>query len=280
MIKDSSNKINEILMTIILKEIIDKMVSSGGKLSQKEAIDGYSGPPQVKESEIRSAIEWGIQKNYLSRDLNSPRDSSVLSLTSEEIRNEFTNKVDLVMSIPELTELGLRRIQIRNAMIETREAFRYLFKKAKNILRISSPFFQANILEDDGIPEIKELFSEKFQSGCEIRILSREIFHRRSSEFRWLKKFSEEEGFSHLLRIYDYHLESTNRAIVSSTHSKMLIADSSLAYVGSGEFRKNSLAHNFEIGCLIQGPIVTGLCESFDLMTRYAREWGDDFKTS
>ena len=273
MTKDSSNELNEVLFTSILKKIIDQIISSGGKNTQKDIIDRYSGPPQAKESEIRATIEWGIQNNYIHRDLKKPRDISILSITGGEVEKKFSNNIDIVISIPLLTELGLGRIKTRNEMLETRDAFRRVIGSAQNVLRISSPFFQKNIIEDEGLPEIKNLFLEAFERGCEIRILSREIFLRRASEFEWLRDFAICEGYSNLLKIYDYHLESSCGGIVSSTHSKMLIADILIAYVGSGELRENSLAHNFEVVCLIQGPIVAGLCESFDLMTQYSKEW-------
>ena len=274
--KDSLGELNEILVSSILKRIVNQIEKNGGKLIQKEVIDNYSGPPEAKESEIRSTINWGIKNNYLYIELKKPRDYSMLFLGNNNIRNQFTNKVDIVLSIPKSTELGLGRIKHRNIMLETREAFIYVIESAAKVLRISSPFFQANILDDGVLPELKTLFLEAFQRGCEIRILSREIFSHRSSDFEWLKLFSKKYGYSHLLKIYDYHIETPERKVVSSTHSKMLIADASLAYVGSGELRKNSIAHNFEIGCLIHGPIVAGLCESFDLMTRYSKVWFND----
>jgi len=53
----------------------------------------------------------------------------------------------------------------------------------------------------------------------------------------------------------------------------LLIADSSSAYIGSAELRKNSIISNFEIGCYVRGPEVAGLCEVFDLMFSKGRVW-------
>lgn len=277
MTKDSTVELNEVLSLNILTKIVNQIIRDGGRITQKDAIYRYSGPPSVKESEIRATIEWAIQNNYLHRDLKKPCDLSILSMTGEEVEREFSNNVEIVISIPLLTELGLGRIKTRNKMVETRDAFRRIIRSAQNVLRISSPFFQRNIIEHKGLPEIKSLFLEAFERGCEIRLLSREIFLRRASEFEWIRDFAINQGYPNLLKIYDYHLESPDGGIVSSTHSKMAIADISIAYVGSGEFRMNSLIKNFEIGCLVQGPIVAGLCESFDLMTRYSKVWYNDY---
>lgn len=271
--KVSSIETNEIVFISILKKIVDRIVSSDERCTQKEILDNYIGPPEAKESEIRQAIEWGIRHNYLQRELKQPRDFSLLSLTGEKVHEEFCNNVEIVISIPPLAELGLERIKIRNKMIDTKEAFRQVISRAQRVLRICSPFFERNVLDRDGFPKIKELLLDAFERGCEIRILSREIFIRRSQEFNWIKDLARDREYSHLLKIYDYHLESYNGGIISSTHSKLLIADVSLAYIGSGELRKNSLVHNFEVGCLVQGPVVSGLCEAFDLMTAYSKEW-------
>ena len=278
MTKDSSNELNEVLFRSILTQLVNRIINNGERITQGNAIIGYSGSPSAKESEIRASIEWGIEMGYLHRDLKSPRNESLLSLTGEEVEKEFSNEVDIVISIPLLTELGLGRIKTRNEMLETRETFRRVIRNAQNILRISSPFFQKSIREKEGLPEIENLFLEAFERGCEIRILSRELFLCRSSEVEWLKNFAINKGYPNLLKIYDYHFEAKHgHRVISSTHSKMLISDVSMAYVGSGELRKNSLAHNFEIGCLVRGPIVAGLCEAFDLMTRYAKErYNDD----
>ena len=276
MSKDSIVEFNEVLSQSILKKIVKQIIRDGGRITQKDAIDSYSGPPSVKESEIRATIEWSIKNNYLHRDLKNPKDLSILSMSGEYVERELSNNVEIVISIPLLTELGLGRIKTRNKMIETRDAFRHIIRSAQKVLRISSPFFQKNIIEHNGLPEIKSLFLEAFERGCEIRLLSREIFLHRGSEIEWIRDFAIKQGYPTFLKIYDYHLESPDGSIISSTHSKMAIADNLMAYIGSGEFRKNSLIKNFEIGCLVQGPIVAGLCESFDLMTRYSKEWYND----
>jgi phosphatidylserine/phosphatidylglycerophosphate/cardiolipin synthase-like enzyme len=61
--------------------------------------------------------------------------------------------------------------------------------------------------------------------------------------------------------------------IISSTHAKLIIADYDLAYIGSAELRRNSLVTNFEIGCLIRGSQVFGICEVFDFIFSRGRIW-------
>jgi hypothetical protein len=46
-----------------------------------------------------------------------------------------------------------------------------------------------------------------------------------------------------------------------------------MAYVGSAELRRNSLIANFEVGCLVKGPQVFGICEVFDLMFSKGKVW-------
>ena len=85
-------------------------------------------------------------------------------------------------------------------MVDTRDAFGQIIKTAQHVLRISSPFLQKNIIENESFPELKKLFLEAFDRGCGIRILSREIFLRREPEFEWLINLIENTGYSaHIL---------------------------------------------------------------------------------
>jgi len=264
---------NLILYTSVLKVIIDDIIESAKAVEQRDIINNYKGPPEAKSSELRAIIEWAVLKNYLQRKLKNPRDTSLISISSNDVIELFKNDIDIVISIPVHTELGLGRVKMRNKMIETRDAFYQVITSAQSELRISSPFLQENILMKEGLPDLKEIFIKLFENGCRISILSRELYARRGPEVSWLKKLADKNGHSELLHIYDYHHEATKKKVISSTHSKMIIADVSMAYVGSGELRKNSLSNNFEVGCLIRGPIVAGLCEAFDLMVKYSKEW-------
>ena len=86
------------------------------------------------------------------------------------------------------------------------------------------------------------------------------------------RNLAETNNCSDSLQIYAYHYSDHQGRVVSSIHSKLIIADTSLAYIGSAEIRKNSLDNNFEAGCLISGPSVIGLCEAFDCMLLYSTE--------
>jgi len=102
--------------------------------------------------------------------------------------------------------------------------------------------------------------------------LTREFFYRkdRQLDFKWLLNLKEKND-SFKLKIADYHILDDVNRIKSSTHAKLVISDYNSAYIGSGEFRKNSLLANFEVGCLVEGPQVFGICEVFDLMFKNSR---------
>jgi phosphatidylserine/phosphatidylglycerophosphate/cardiolipin synthase-like enzyme len=203
---------------------------------------------------------------------NKQSDESIIEF-KETIPPLFNvTQFKIVLSIPPNTLLTLRKTLKRNNFLETKDVLLDVIDKANKILRISSPFLQKNVLEQDALPNLLEHLEMAFERGCEIRILSREIFDKRLNEIRWIIDFAKAKGYSNKIKLYNYHYETPEHRIESSTHSKMVIADTRVAYIGSAEFRRNSLACNFEIGCLIEGIAVYGLCEAFDIMVNFSKE--------
>lgn len=178
---------------------------------------------------------------------------------------DWNHKVSTVVSTPHLNEISINEIKKRNDILDLKECFRKVFTASNEILRISSPFIQNNILDNDAFPELKSLMKSRLENSVEIRIITREIENKRKSDLDWIIKMAKEMNKIELLKIVDYHIRKNNR-IYASTHSKVVISDRNMAYVGSGELRKNSLNVNLEVGCLIEGNIVVGLCEIFDYM--------------
>lgn len=222
------------------------------------------------EEEISQAIRWGASNGWFVLKGDPSDEKVAVSASDHESDVSVRERLKLVVSIPKFTELGLDRMRREFDMMETRAAFRKVFLEAKNVLRISSPFIEKSVLDDDGLPDIEELTRFALERGCRILLLTREAADKRRNQIEWLVNLAVREGYRDQLQIFDYHLQDEKSRIISSTHSKLVIADKSLAYVGSAEIRKNSLTHNFEVGCLIEGPEVDGLCHVFDLMTRYA----------
>lgn len=270
--RGSSDRLRVVLYRGIVEQIRDELSTRNTGMPFLELVRRYPGRTIASKSEIRKAIQWGIDNGYLQCEQRPCEADSLVQPTCKRMPESDCTRLEVVMSIPRFTELGLDSTKQRYRMLETREAFREVITAANATLRIASPFIQNNILDREGLPDIIDLLKFAFEKGCEIRLLSREILRRRSRDVEWLTRLAAEEGYQSRLKLFDYHFLDAESRVWSSTHAKMIIADESLAYVGSAEVRKSSLANNFEIGCLIGGPVVYGLCEAFDLMTIYATE--------
>lgn len=247
-------------------------IENEGETTIASVIRGYDGDPDASEKEIREAIEWGTELAYLRLTVERPYYNSIVGLGNIHPPSSTDGSYRLVISIPKMMELGFSRVASRNDMVETREAFKRVLTNARRTLRISSPFFESTILDKDGMPDIKEYFIFAFERGCQVIVLSRHTSSKLAKNFGWLCDLAKANNCSDLLSLYEYHHEDDQGKVFSSMHTKMIISDSSLAYVGSAEIRRGSLANNFEVGCLIDGPAVSGLCEAFDLMLKYSKE--------
>lgn len=228
-------------------------------------LQSYSSKEIATESEIRAVIYKLLDEGYLQL-LNSRRtDDSVLRLARRPIFLKIKDEIKIVVSKPNLKEVSIQDIEDRNHQINSIECFRFIISSAKSTLRICSPFIQHNIVDVDAFPDFRKLLIAALNRGVEIKLLTREL-NERNYEVQWIVDISDKIDKRNKLSIVDYHLQENDGSIVSSTHAKILIADHDVAYIGSAELRKNSLIKNLEIGCMIRGSSVFGICEIFDFM--------------
>jgi hypothetical protein len=261
-----------------VREIIaDYVISSvkRNKSTVRQLTRNFGGPQGITESEVRLTINELIRDGFLLISRKGRiADFNELSLGAPYYKPDNNTKFQLVMSRPRLRELGLYSIQQRNNYLETKECFTEIIKAATETIRICSPFFQRNVLEEDVFPELRPLLIQALERGIHVKILSRELFSKRKHELSWLDSIKKDIPSTSNLTIVDYHVARMN-SVFSSTHAKLIIADCSSAYIGSAELRKNSLISNFEIGCYVIGPEVVGICEVFDLMFSKGKIWGN-----
>jgi len=240
-----------------------------------ELIENYSGIPTITESEIRHVITNATKKKLLniSNVNGESRDSAIITLIKPILNKKEIDNIKIVISKPRLRELGLVNIQQRNDQIDTIDCFRTLVDSSIDTVRICSPFMQADVIDDDAFPDLIRCMSNAFNRNVKVRILTRDLKTRGEREISWILNLAKHLKKENNLSIVDYHLLAESGKILSSTHAKIIISDDKLAYVGSAELRKNSLIANFEVGCLVSGTQVTGLCEIFDTMFSKGTVW-------
>ena len=267
----TKNEIIEEKILLYLGEYLAKNKSA----TVYELIENYTGLPTITESEIRHVISNASKKNLLniSNVIGESRDYAIVTLIGPILHKEETDRYKIVISKPRLRELGLVNIQQRNDQIDTIDCFRTLIDSSIEIIRICSPFMQSDVIDDDAFPDLVVCMSNALNRNVKVRILTRDLRKRGVREIAWILKIAKSLKKENNLSIVDYHLLAESGKILSSTHAKLIISDDKLAYVGSAELRKNSLIANFEVGCLLSGSQVIGLCEIFDTMYSKGTDW-------
>lgn len=260
-------KINQNIENKIFQYLQDYFASNKST-TIKELIENYSAIPTITETEIRQVIVDAANNGFLNicKVEGEPRDYAKVILIKPIPCRKETDGFKIVISKPRMRELGLVKIQQRNDQIDTIDCFRTLIDSSTHILRICSPFMQSNVVNDDAFPDLIFCISNAFNRNVKIQILTRDLKNRGEQEILWIKNLAYDLKKENNLSIVDYHLLSESGNILSSTHAKLIISDDNLAYVGSAELRKNSFIANFEVGCMVSGPQVIGLCEIFDTM--------------
>ena len=255
---------------VYLKTMIDQIKAVVDNSQQRFVINDllYNYPllSNITETDIRKALNWAVSKGIILI-LNEAYSSSPEYIFSSI--NEYQDKINevkITVTAPKAASITVGKIIERNKFIPTDIAFREIIASSNHIIRISSPFFQQNVSDQNSPLDLEKSILLAYNRGCKIVILSRETKSKRVSDLNWLVNLSRSHGFSDRLEIFDYHKASKQRTIDSSVHAKLIIADEKMAYIGSAELRLNSLYKNFEVGVVLEGPAVIGVIELFDEM--------------
>lgn len=131
---------------------------------------------------------------------------------------------------------------------------------AKHDLWIINPFF-----DEYGAKYLLPSLIGAAKNEVMIRILGREICSESEQDFiKPIKCIADEfakEGLSPYLEIRDFYQTDENRNQIYALHTKMMIADENIAYIGSANLTRHSLKNNFEIGVILKGAGVRPLVD-------------------
>jgi len=218
-------------------------------------------------------LEYGVQEGFVKREESadareySPIDIEALrSILSEEVSAVPQTELEsgLVISVPPSIrgEIETARQKHPEANIFTlRQTLGRLLADADEIIRIASPFFERSGL-DYYLDEVIDLA----ECGASIHILTRDILDPPGYQER--SQIEKRQAFGKLIDLFEQHRSDPEAEVriadfgkevvgdggrsrhYEGVHQKMVIADSNTAYVGSGEFRRNSLITNGEAGVI------------------------------
>ena len=208
----------------------------------------------VVEKKTEKFTSWIVKAN-----------KSDTGLAFLESKKPTFNEIKICITLPRFNIFGLtdilksQRIEIFHLLDE----FISLFKNAKEIIRICSPF-----IEWSGFVYFKDLLLEKVRQGVKLRILGRQLLpHERDNRHKDIKQIYEtfkSRGLENFVEIRNYFFLTETNILASSIHAKMIVGDNGEAYVGSGEIRENSFVKNLEIGTILSGEKVLELVKIFD----------------
>lgn len=168
------------------------------------------------------------------------------------------------------------------------EALSTTISQGESIVRLSVPYFEIsgfNILESE--------FLELAERGATLQVLTREVLDPPRDDYGHNKKrkainelvdryeTAAADGAEIEVRDFYRSFGEDHPKLDRSVHAKLAVADRSIAYVGSGEIRDNSMNLNAEAGYIVgKESHATFWADSFDFIWENATEvTGDDMST-
>lgn len=128
---------------------------------------------------------------------------------------------------------------------------------------ICSPF-----IDFKGLQRYFDLIEKKIKDNVVLRILTRP---GQKNEVTSIHKHFRKKKLEQSILFRFYHFSKKNR-VLSGIHAKMVGADDSLVYSGSGEVRENSFSKNFELGIMVVPPLSVILKKIFDEVYSLGRQ--------
>jgi len=144
-------------------------------------------------------------------------------------------------------------------VLDFREAIAKVLQSAREIIRMSSPF-----IDYPGVAFFLEELRGLAERRVRMRLLtrqSRDLDFRRA--IRLMAGLYARSGFSEGFEARSY-LERYSGVLLEGVHAKLIISDSDLVYIGSGELRAGSYISNFELGVIAKGYVAEIASKIFD----------------
>ena len=197
---------------------------------------------KAKNGEIR-LVEKGEEKLLTVENL--PRTRSMAA--SPHMFQKRLEKTGLLLTVSAPSSSSSEILSLPG-VVDFRDAIARILQSAKATVRISSPF-----IDYSGVAFFLEELRELAESRVRMRLLtrqSRDLDFRRA--IKLIAGLYARSGFSGGFEARSY-LERYSGVLLEGVHAKLIIADSNLAYIGSGELRAGSYVSNFELGVIVKG---------------------------
>jgi phosphatidylserine/phosphatidylglycerophosphate/cardiolipin synthase-like enzyme len=262
------------------------IVKKHEKITIGDLINTLKNTKGWKRSEIKLLVIKAIRERHIeiidsdvdfekcvvkATDIEPKKDDLMKPSPLETPTRGKVNGIQITATVPDTVKGEVELESIR--FVSMQEAFSKILDNTNKTLRLSLPF-----IEPTGIWILMDSIIGCAERNVEFRILTREIF-KPSQDIGWIRRIkallklydivvNNSTKKSDLIKIRDFHKTIGGKMgyQFESSHAKLILGDENVAYVGSGEWRENSLVYNFEVGIVIQGPIVETLVKLFDVV--------------
>lgn len=267
---------------VIEEQILAALKEAGGSMSLEHLLLRFDSENRAM-AELKAMMlakagtlhmertEAGYTLTLSKRPILQSPSRSVTQATSKQ-----NPQLVLAATIPFSMQRGMNSLGIAS----TEEVFEDLLRNAKRYVKMSLPFPEEAI-----IVRFASLIGELARRQVKLQILTREVFSSYSkvdgTNYPALHKsllrlwdVYRARGNEHLFELRDFHkcIGSRTRSMhYESTHAKIISVDGRECYVGSAEFRINSIYNNFELGFFVSGEPATQVENVYDLVWRHSK---------
>ena len=198
------------------KEISSKI--SGIGIDLLKNLEGIGFIQREGESKLISSCKWNLTNGGIS-----------FLRFKQIVEKQKQDSYKIVMTLPpKFKEIILHK---HKNIFSTDESIRDLFSKAKNTLRILSPYVDASVI--DYLKDVKKDVHIQFLT-VPSRYGNNPILERLKQSMNNLE--------------IKYLFESKNEIQQFQIHAKIIIRDKDRIYIGSANFRDTSILYNLESG--------------------------------
>lgn len=188
-------------------------------------------------------------------------DQQLIAATAQTNLNDTDaddTSVQLVATLPQHIER-----QVTNSTNRIHLSLRRQVMSATNTVRISNPYFDP---DQSIIQDLAALPKRNVQ----LRLLTREAAGEHADEdtLEAITQLVRELDIDHIenVAVRDFYETTDTGKQTGAVHAKLISIDDDKCYIGSANLTALNLSGNFEIGVLVEGPLVSEINEVFDAM--------------
>ena len=247
-------------MIDIIKEIRER----GGAMRLSEILS--SARSEEERARLELLVFWKVKNGEIR--LMERGGEKILTIGSPSrarptykkprVAPESLEKADLLLAVSAPSSSSSEILSLPG-VLDFREAIAKILQSAREVIRISSPF-----IDYSGVAFFLEELRELAERRVRMRLLTRQS---RDLDFRravgLMAGLYARSGFSEGFEARSY-LERYSGVLLEGVHAKLIISDSDLVYIGSGELRAGSYVSNFELGVIAKGYVAKIASRIFD----------------